>query len=61
MVLYRCLLPASTAWSQQDVGRELSTIIPALKRGYQYEFKVRPSSGIQRCQLLLSKPWVPPA
>lgn len=45
MVLYRCLLPASTAWSQQDVGRELSTIIPALKRGYQYEFKVRPYAG----------------
>lgn len=45
VVLYRCLLPASTAWSQQDVGRELSTIIPALKRGYQYEFKVRPYAG----------------
>ncbi|XP_040390425.1 roundabout homolog 4 isoform X2 [Cygnus olor] len=42
VVLYRCLLPVSTAWSQQDVGRELSTVIPALRRGYQYEFKVRP-------------------
>ncbi|XP_027300029.3 roundabout homolog 4 [Anas platyrhynchos] len=41
-VLYRCLLPVGTAWSQQDVGRELSTVIPALQRGYQYEFKVRP-------------------
>ncbi|XP_042693099.1 roundabout homolog 4 [Centrocercus urophasianus] len=45
VVLYRCLLPASTAWSQQDVGRELSTVIPALQRGYQYEFKVRPYAG----------------
>ncbi|XP_035202157.1 roundabout homolog 4 isoform X3 [Oxyura jamaicensis] len=42
VVLYRCLLPASTTWSQQDVGRELSAVIPALQRGYQYEFKVRP-------------------
>ncbi|XP_035411734.1 roundabout homolog 4 isoform X2 [Cygnus atratus] len=42
VVLYRCLLPVGTAWSQQDVGRELSTVIPALRRGYQYEFKVRP-------------------
>ncbi|OXB56021.1 hypothetical protein ASZ78_015485, partial [Callipepla squamata] len=45
VVLYRCLLPASTAWSQQDVGRKLSTVIPALRRGYQYEFKVRPYAG----------------
>lgn len=41
-VLYRCLLPVGTVWSQKDVGRELSTVIPALQRGYQYEFKVRP-------------------
>lgn len=42
VVLYRCLLPVGTAWSQQDVGRELSAVIPVLRRGYQYEFKVRP-------------------
>ncbi|XP_064380444.1 roundabout homolog 4 isoform X2 [Dromaius novaehollandiae] len=45
MVLYRCLLPASTAWAQHDVGRELSAVIPALRRGYKYEFKVRPYAG----------------
>ncbi|KAM6400272.1 LOW QUALITY PROTEIN: roundabout homolog 4 [Rhynochetos jubatus] len=45
VVLYRCLLPASTPWVQHDVGRELSTIIPALRRGYKYEFKVRPYVG----------------
>ncbi|XP_059685702.1 roundabout homolog 4 [Gavia stellata] len=45
MVLYRCLLPASTSWVQHDAGRELSTIIPALRRGYKYEFKVRPYTG----------------
>ncbi|XP_015739585.1 roundabout homolog 4 isoform X2 [Coturnix japonica] len=45
VVLYRCLLPTSTAWSQQDVGRKFNTIIPALQRGYQYEFKVRPYAG----------------
>ncbi|KFV95199.1 Roundabout 4, partial [Eurypyga helias] len=45
VVLYRCLLPASTPWVQHDVGRELSTVIPALRRGYKYEFKVRPYAG----------------
>ncbi|KAM9255607.1 LOW QUALITY PROTEIN: roundabout homolog 4 [Cariama cristata] len=45
MVLYRCLLPASTSWVQHDAGRELRTIIPALRRGYKYEFKVRPYAG----------------
>uniref|UniRef100_A0A8B9NPI1 Roundabout homolog 4 n=1 Tax=Accipiter nisus TaxID=211598 RepID=A0A8B9NPI1_9AVES len=45
MVLYRCLLPASTSWVQHDAGRELSAIIPALRRGYKYEFKVRPYAG----------------
>ncbi|XP_074707089.1 roundabout homolog 4 isoform X2 [Strix uralensis] len=44
-VLYRCLLPASTSWVQHDAGRELSAIIPALRRGYKYEFKVRPYAG----------------
>lgn len=45
MVLYRCLLPATTAWVQHDAGRDLSTVIPALRRGYKYEFKVRPYAG----------------
>ncbi|XP_050179097.1 roundabout homolog 4 isoform X2 [Myiozetetes cayanensis] len=45
MVLYRSLLPATTPWVQHDAGRELSTIIPALRRGYKYEFKVRPYTG----------------
>ncbi|KFP36642.1 Roundabout 4, partial [Chlamydotis macqueenii] len=45
MVLYRRLLPASTSWVQHDAGRELSTTIPALHRGYKYEFKVRPYAG----------------
>ncbi|KFU98406.1 Roundabout 4, partial [Tauraco erythrolophus] len=45
VVLYRCLHPASTSWVQQDTGRELSAIIPALRRGYKYEFKVRPYAG----------------
>uniref|UniRef100_A0A8C4UUQ1 Roundabout homolog 4 n=1 Tax=Falco tinnunculus TaxID=100819 RepID=A0A8C4UUQ1_FALTI len=45
MVLYRCLLPASSSWIQHDAGRELSAIIPALRRGYKYEFKVRPYIG----------------
>ncbi|XP_033925525.1 roundabout homolog 4 isoform X2 [Melopsittacus undulatus] len=45
MVLYRCLLPATTSWIQHDAGKELSTVIPALRRGYKYEFKVRPYTG----------------
>jgi len=45
VVLYRCLLPASTSWVQHDAGRELSTVIHALRRGYKYEFKVRPYAG----------------
>ncbi|KFP04482.1 Roundabout 4, partial [Calypte anna] len=45
MVLYRSLLPASTSWAQHNAGKELSTTIPALRRGHQYEFKVRPYSG----------------
>ncbi|XP_051494555.1 LOW QUALITY PROTEIN: roundabout homolog 4 [Apus apus] len=43
MVLYRPL-PAST-WVQHDAGKELSTIIPNLRRGHQYEFKVRSYGG----------------
>ncbi|KFO61606.1 Roundabout 4, partial [Corvus brachyrhynchos] len=44
-VLYRSLFPVTTSWVQHDAGRELSTIIPALRRGYKYEFKVRPYTG----------------
>ncbi|KFP81721.1 Roundabout 4, partial [Acanthisitta chloris] len=45
VVLYRSLLPATTSWVQHDAGKELSTVIPALRRGYKYEFKVRPYTG----------------
>ncbi|NXM17927.1 ROBO4 protein, partial [Ploceus nigricollis] len=45
MVLYRSLLPVTTSWVQHDAGRELSAVIPALRRGYKYEFKVRPYTG----------------
>lgn len=45
MVLYRCLVPVTTSWVQHDAGKELSTIIPALRRGYKYEFKVQPYTG----------------
>ncbi|XP_064029081.1 roundabout homolog 4 isoform X3 [Pogoniulus pusillus] len=45
MVLYRCLLPTSTSWVQHDAGKLLSTIIPQLRRGHRYEFKVRPYAG----------------
>ncbi|XP_061224392.1 roundabout homolog 4 isoform X2 [Neopsephotus bourkii] len=45
MVLYRGLVPATTSWVQHDAGKELSTVIPALRRGYKYEFKVRPYTG----------------
>ncbi|TFK06313.1 trans-L-3-hydroxyproline dehydratase [Platysternon megacephalum] len=44
-VLYRSLLPVSTDWVERKVPREHSIIIPALKRGYKYEFKVRPYAG----------------
>ncbi|XP_068772902.1 roundabout homolog 4 isoform X3 [Struthio camelus] len=59
-VLYRCLLPASTTWAQHDVGRELSAIIPALKRGYKYEFKVRPyARGAQGLDSNTRHLWIP--
>lgn len=45
VVLYRSLMPVTTSWFQHDAGRELSAIIPALRRGYKYEFKVRPYTG----------------
>uniref|UniRef100_A0A8C3HBG7 Roundabout homolog 4 n=1 Tax=Chrysemys picta bellii TaxID=8478 RepID=A0A8C3HBG7_CHRPI len=44
-VLYRSLLPVSTDWVEWKVPREHGIIIPALKRGYKYEFKVRPYAG----------------
>ncbi|CAM4686672.1 roundabout homolog 4 isoform X2 [Caretta caretta] len=44
-VLYRSLLPVSVDWVERKVPREHSIIIPALKRGYKYEFKVRPYAG----------------
>ncbi|XP_043389803.1 roundabout homolog 4 isoform X4 [Chelonia mydas] len=44
-VLYRSLLPVSMDWVERKVPREHSIIIPALKRGYKYEFKVRPYTG----------------
>ncbi|XP_034610605.1 roundabout homolog 4 isoform X2 [Trachemys scripta elegans] len=44
-VLYRSLLPVSTDWVEWKVPREHGIVIPALKRGYKYEFKVRPYAG----------------
>ncbi|KAM9456262.1 roundabout homolog 4 isoform 2-T2 [Clarias gariepinus] len=42
-VLYRSLLPASSDWTAQKVAYPaLKTHIGPLKRGYKYEFKVRP-------------------
>lgn len=45
IVLYRSLFPVATSWVRHDAGRELSAVIPALRRGYKYEFKVRPYTG----------------
>ncbi|KAM6370661.1 roundabout homolog 4 [Pluvialis apricaria] len=60
MVLYRCVLPASTSWVQHDAGRELSTVIPALRRGYKYEFKVRPyAGGTQGLESNSRHVWIP--
>ncbi|XP_051541034.1 roundabout homolog 1-like isoform X1 [Myxocyprinus asiaticus] len=42
-VLYRSLLPASSEWTAQRVPQpDLHTHVGPLKRGYKYEFKVRP-------------------
>ncbi|XP_051764651.1 roundabout homolog 1 isoform X2 [Ctenopharyngodon idella] len=42
-VLYRSLLPASSEWTAQSVPQPgLHTHVGPLKRGYKYEFKVRP-------------------
>ncbi|KAM6044643.1 LOW QUALITY PROTEIN: roundabout homolog 4 [Theristicus caerulescens] len=60
VVLYRCLLPASTSWVQHDAGRELSAVIPALRRGYKYEFKVRPyAGGTQGLDSNIRHLWIP--
>ncbi|XP_064326764.1 roundabout homolog 4 isoform X9 [Phalacrocorax carbo] len=60
VVLYRCLLPASPSWDQHDAGRELSTVIPALRRGYVYEFKVRPYvGGTQGLDSNIRHLWIP--
>ncbi|KAL4608689.1 hypothetical protein GN956_G24590 [Arapaima gigas] len=45
-VLYRSLLPASSDWASQRGSLPQATVGP-LKRGYKYEFKVRPyGSGL---------------
>ncbi|XP_037403459.1 roundabout homolog 1 isoform X2 [Pygocentrus nattereri] len=45
-VLYRSLLPASSDWAAQRVPQPaLQTHVGPLKRGYKYEFKVRPYGG----------------
>ncbi|XP_056096170.1 roundabout homolog 1 isoform X1 [Rhinichthys klamathensis goyatoka] len=45
-VLYRSLLPASSEWTAQRVPQPgLHTHVGPLKRGYKYEFKVRPYGG----------------
>ncbi|XP_029923853.1 roundabout homolog 1 [Myripristis murdjan] len=42
-VLYRSLLPASSDWAAKRVTRpNYQTYVGPLKRGYKYEFKVRP-------------------
>ncbi|XDV54351.1 hypothetical protein PO909_022654 [Leuciscus waleckii] len=45
-VLYRSLLPAISEWTAQRVPQPgLHTHVGPLKRGYKYEFKVRPYGG----------------
>ncbi|KFQ23770.1 Roundabout 4, partial [Mesitornis unicolor] len=59
-VLYRSLLPATTSWAQHDAGRELSAVIPALRRGHKYEFKVRPyAGGTQGLDSNIRHLWIP--
>nr|XP_056716860.1 roundabout homolog 4 [Euleptes europaea] len=45
MVLYRALLPVNTHWAEWNIPRDHQAIVPALERGYKYEFKVRPYAG----------------
>lgn len=45
-VLYRCLLPATSDWVAKKVSLPSSqTQTGPLRRGYKYEFKVRPYGG----------------
>ncbi|XP_039620070.1 roundabout homolog 1 isoform X2 [Polypterus senegalus] len=44
-VLYRSLMPASSDWMVKKTHVERTTMIDSLKRGYKYEFKVRPFIG----------------
>ncbi|XP_076876576.1 roundabout homolog 4 isoform X2 [Brachyhypopomus gauderio] len=45
-VLYRSILPATSDWAAQRVSRPaLQASAGPLKRGYKYEFKVRPYGG----------------
>lgn len=45
-VLYRSLLPASSEWAAKKVMMpSFQTQAGPLKRGYKYEFKVRPYGG----------------
>ncbi|XP_051257416.1 roundabout homolog 1 isoform X3 [Dicentrarchus labrax] len=45
-VLYRSLLPASSDWAAKKVSLpSFQTHVGPLKRGYKYEFKVRPYGG----------------
>lgn len=42
-VLYRCLFPASSDWAAKKVTvPSFQTQVGPLRRGYKYEFKVRP-------------------
>lgn len=44
-VLYRSLMPASSDWTERKFPVQRSAVIGPLKRGYKYEFKVRPFVG----------------
>ncbi|XP_070774152.1 roundabout homolog 4 [Enoplosus armatus] len=45
-VLYRSLLPASSDWAAKKASLpSFQTLVGPLKRGYKYEFKVRPYGG----------------
>ncbi|XP_043937129.1 roundabout homolog 4 isoform X2 [Protopterus annectens] len=47
IVFYRSILPAGVDWMEwiHPKASEYSTVVPTLKRGYKYEFKVRPYMG----------------
>ncbi|XP_058866167.1 roundabout homolog 1-like isoform X1 [Acipenser ruthenus] len=44
-VLCRSLMPASSDWTERKFPVQRSAVIGPLKRGYKYEFKVRPFVG----------------